>query len=40
MYKFLFGEEVIFTMVLAGTSLIFAGFCTLLITERSASHDG
>lgn len=40
MYKFLFGEEVIFTMVLAGTSLILAGLCNLLITDRGATHDG
>lgn len=40
MYKLLFGEEVIFTMVLAGTSLIIAGFSNLLITNRAATHDG
>lgn len=40
MYKLLFGEEVIFTMVLAGTSLIIAGFSNLLITDKKASHDG
>ncbi|WP_373523239.1 MFS transporter [Aquiflexum sp.] len=40
MYKFLFGEDVIFTMVLAGTSLILAGFANLLITDRNATHDG
>jgi maltose/moltooligosaccharide transporter len=40
MYKFLFGEEVIYTMVLAGTSLIVAGFANLLITDRNATHDG
>ena len=39
-YKLLFGEEVIFTMVLAGTSLILAGLANLLITDRSATHDG
>ncbi|ERM84607.1 major facilitator transporter [Rhodonellum psychrophilum GCM71 = DSM 17998] len=39
LYKFLFGEEVIFTMVLAGTSLILAGLCNLLITDRGATHD-
>ncbi|RPA67130.1 MFS transporter [Cyclobacteriaceae bacterium YHN15] len=39
MYKFLFGEEVIFTMVLAGTSLIIAGFSNLMITNRNATHD-
>jgi maltose/moltooligosaccharide transporter len=40
MYKLLFGEEVVFTMVLAGSSLILAGFANLLITDRSATHDG
>lgn len=40
MYKFLFGEEVIFTMVLAGTSLIIAGLANLLITDKNATHDG
>jgi len=40
MYKFLFGEEVIYTMVLAGTSLIVAGLANLLITDRNATHDG
>ncbi|PSL07300.1 MFS transporter [Cecembia rubra] len=40
MYKFLFGEEVIFTMLLAGTSLIIAGLSNLLITNRAATHDG
>lgn len=39
-YKFLFGEDVIYTMVLAGTSLILAGFANLLITDRNATHDG
>jgi maltose/moltooligosaccharide transporter len=39
MYKLLFGEEVIFTMVLAGTSLIIAGFSNLMITNRNATHD-
>lgn len=39
-YKLLFGEEVIYTMVLAGTSLIIAGLANLLITDRSATHDG
>lgn len=38
-YKLLFGEEVIYTMVLAGTSLIIAGLANLLITDRSATHD-
>jgi maltose/moltooligosaccharide transporter len=40
MYKFLFGEEVIFTMVLAGTSLIIAGLSNLMITNRNVTHDG
>jgi maltose/moltooligosaccharide transporter len=39
MYKLLFGEEVIFTMVLAGTSLIIAGLSNLMITNRNATHD-
>lgn len=39
-YKFLFGEEVIFTMVLAGTSLIIAGLANLLITNKLVTHDG
>ncbi|MFC0261961.1 MFS transporter [Fontibacter flavus] len=39
-YKFLFGEEVIFTMVLAGTSLILAGLANLLITNKQVTHDG
>jgi maltose/moltooligosaccharide transporter len=40
MYKLLFGEAVIFTMVLAGTSLILAGLANTLITNRNATHDG
>ncbi|SNS26219.1 maltose/moltooligosaccharide transporter [Belliella buryatensis] len=39
-YKLLFGEEVVYTMVLAGCSLIIAGFANLLITDRNATHDG
>lgn len=39
MYKFLFGEEVIYTMVLAGCSLIVAGLSNLFITNRNATHD-
>jgi len=39
LYKFLFGEEVIYTMVLAGCSLIVAGLSNLLITNRNATHD-
>ncbi len=40
MYKLLFGDEVIYTMVLAGTSLILAGLSNLLITNKNATHDG
>lgn len=40
MYKLLFGEKVIFTMVLAGTSLIIAGLSNFMITNRNATHDG
>ncbi|AMQ57258.1 MFS transporter [Algoriphagus sanaruensis] len=39
LYKAIFGEAVINTMLLAGTLLILAGFSNLLITERSATHD-
>lgn len=39
-YKLLFGEEVVYTMVLAGCSLILAGLANLLITDRNATHDG
>jgi maltose/moltooligosaccharide transporter len=39
MYKLLFGEEVIFTMVLAGCSLILAGISNIFITDRNATHD-
>jgi maltose/moltooligosaccharide transporter len=39
-YKLIFGEEVIYTMMLAGTSLILAGLANLLITDRAATHDG
>ena len=35
-YKFLFGEETINAMLLAGTSLIIAGLCNLLITNPKA----
>ncbi|MFT4682603.1 MAG: maltose/moltooligosaccharide transporter [Flavobacteriales bacterium] len=35
LYK-LFGEETIYAMVVAGISLIVAGLCNLLITEKSA----
>lgn len=39
LYKLLFGEAVINTMLLAGTLLILAGFSNLLITDRKATHD-
>lgn len=39
LYKMLFGEAVINTMLLAGTLLILAGFANLLITDRTATHD-
>lgn len=39
LYKAIFGEAVINTMLLAGTLLILAGLSNLLITERSATHD-
>ncbi|REG90385.1 MFS transporter [Algoriphagus antarcticus] len=39
LYKLIFGEAVINTMLLAGTLLIIAGFCNLLITDRKVTHD-
>lgn len=39
LYKLLFGEAVINTMLLAGTLLIVAGLCNLMITDRRATHD-
>ncbi len=39
LYKLLFGEEVINTMLLAGTLLILAGLSNLLITDKKAIHD-
>jgi len=39
LYKTLFGEEVIHTMLLAGSLLIVAGLCNLFITDRRATHD-
>ncbi|WP_255501982.1 MFS transporter [Algoriphagus sp. AK58] len=39
LYKLLFGEAVINTMLLAGTLLILAGFSNLLVTDRKATHD-
>lgn len=35
-YKFLFGEDIINTMLLAGTSMIIAGLCNLLIKDKQA----
>jgi maltose/moltooligosaccharide transporter len=39
LYKLIFGEAVINTMLLAGTLLILAGLSNLLITDRRATHD-
>ncbi len=39
LYKILFGEAVINTMLLAGTLLILAGLSNLLVTDRKATHD-
>ena len=39
LYKLIFGEAVIHTMLLAGTLLILAGLCNLFITDRHATHD-
>ncbi|WP_026950146.1 MFS transporter [Algoriphagus mannitolivorans] len=39
LYKLLFGDEVINTMLLAGTLLILAGLSNLFITDRKATHD-
>jgi maltose/moltooligosaccharide transporter len=39
LYKLLFGEAVINTMLLAGTLLILAGLSNLLITDKRATHD-
>ena len=39
LYKLIFGEDVINTMLLAGFLLILAGLSNLLITDRKASHD-
>ncbi|WP_339758193.1 MFS transporter [Algoriphagus aquimarinus] len=39
LYKLLFGEAVINTMLLAGTLLILAGLSNLLITDKKAAHD-
>lgn len=39
LYKLVFGEAIINTMLLAGTMLILAGFSNLLVTDRKATHD-
>lgn len=39
LYKLIFGEAVINTMLLAGTLLIIAGLSNLLIRESKATHD-
>lgn len=39
LYKLIFGEAVINTMLLAGLLLILAGFSNLLITDRKVTHD-
>ena len=39
LYKLIFGEEVIYTMVLAGVLLMLAGFANLLISDRRATYD-
>ncbi|TDQ18630.1 maltose/moltooligosaccharide transporter [Algoriphagus boseongensis] len=39
LYKLIFGEAVINTMLLAGTLLILAGFSNLFITDPKATHD-
>jgi maltose/moltooligosaccharide transporter len=39
LYKMIFGEAVINTMLLAGTLLILAGLSNLLIRESKATHD-
>jgi maltose/moltooligosaccharide transporter len=39
LYKSIFGEAVINTMLLAGLLLILAGFSNLLITDRKVTHD-
>ncbi|WP_226388847.1 MFS transporter [Penaeicola halotolerans] len=38
-YKLIFGEEVIYTMVLAGCSLILAGLSNFWIVNKKAIHD-
>jgi maltose/moltooligosaccharide transporter len=39
LYKLIFGEAVINTMLLAGLLLILAGFSNLFITDRKVTHD-
>ncbi len=39
LYKFIFGEAVINTMLLAGLLLILAGLSNLFITDRNVTHD-
>jgi len=39
LYKSIFGEAVINTMLLSGLLLILAGFSNLLITDRKVTHD-
>jgi maltose/moltooligosaccharide transporter len=39
LYKLIFGEAVINTMLLAGLLLILAGFSNLLITDRKVTYD-
>ncbi len=39
LYKLIFGEAVINTMLLAGTFLFLAGLSNLFITDRSVTHD-
>jgi maltose/moltooligosaccharide transporter len=39
LYKLIFGEDVINTMLLAGLLLILAGLSNLMITDRSVTHD-
>lgn len=37
-YKTFFGDDIINTMLLAGTSLIIGGLCTLLVDETTESR--
>lgn len=39
LYKLIFGEAIIHTMLLAGSLLVLAGLCNLFITDRHATHD-